>query len=580
MNSSRGGVTAKPAFRKGLAIGVVLLSLGCLYGPSLRTHMRQSGEYYNDDATQHVAPFLRPITDHPRDYTERYWMANIPLGYKALYRSGGLFTSPKAVSRWIPYPLLLMTALLMAIAAYRFGGLPAAWGAAALTLSADIFLSQMTGGLMRAFAFPLIACAAAAAVWGRPYLLAGTVCAAAAFYPAMAVPSGLALAAILLVLPSRDRNQASEWSLAGRGALVAVTALIAALIVLPNVLAIRQYGPLIGPADLKDFPEARRGGRLGGDHRVDYDAGVVEAVQIHSALAFENKGEAWLPAAARRLSGGLGRTVLFWILAGVSLPGSIRLVAGKAAGRRLLALSCAVLLSYLLSRWLSPYLFLPNRHVRFPVPLLALLWFVASAGALPEAFRAIAGPLRSQASLRRLQGTSVLLLSLLCLLLIGGRIYGMAGLSTPLHKGEGLYSFLASLPEDSFIAGWPNWMAPVPLISERAVLVSQETHLPYHARYTLEMRRRMRLLIDAYFARSAEALVKLRDEMGVTHLVVNQGYLEGAPSLYFRPFIGWVRRARFPDPPGGFEAIRQKERAGIFEDGTHFVLDLSRVRGG
>ena len=89
----------------------------------------------------------------------------------------------------------------------------------------------------------------------------------------------------------------------------------------------------------------------------------------------------------------------------------------------------------------------------------------------------------------------------------------------------------------------------------------------------------MRLLIDAYFARSAEALVKLRDEMGVTHLVVNQGYLEGAPNLYFSPFIGWVRRARFPDPPGGFEAIRQKERAGIFEDGTHFVLDLSRVRG-
>jgi len=89
----------------------------------------------------------------------------------------------------------------------------------------------------------------------------------------------------------------------------------------------------------------------------------------------------------------------------------------------------------------------------------------------------------------------------------------------------------------------------------------------------------MRLLIDAYFARSAEALVKLRDEMGVTHLVVDRGYLEGAPSLYFFPFIGWVRRARFPDPPGVFETIRQKKNAGIFETGTHFVLDLSRIRG-
>jgi hypothetical protein len=66
--------------------------------------------------------------------------------------------------------------------------------------------------------------------------------------------------------------------------------------------------------------------------------------------------------------------------------------------------------------------------------------------------------------------------------------------------------------------------------------------------------------------------------MGVTHLVVQRRYLKGAPSLYFSPFIGRVRRARFPDPPGGFEAIRQKEYAGIFETGTHFVLDLSRIR--
>jgi len=75
MDNSRRGVTANPVFKKGLATGVILLSLAGLYGPSLQTHMRRSGEYYNDDAIQHVAPFLRQLSDHPRDYIERYWMA-------------------------------------------------------------------------------------------------------------------------------------------------------------------------------------------------------------------------------------------------------------------------------------------------------------------------------------------------------------------------------------------------------------------------------------------------------------------------------------------------------------------------
>jgi hypothetical protein len=163
-NSRR--VTANPAFKKGLAIGVVLLSLAGLYGPSLQTHVRQSGEYYTDDATQHVAPFLRQLSGQPRDYIERYWMANLPPGYKAVYRGGGLFTSPRVVSRWLPYPLLVITVLLLAVAAHRFGGLPAALAVAVLALSADIFLSQMAGGLTRAFAFLLFA--GTAADWAGP----------------------------------------------------------------------------------------------------------------------------------------------------------------------------------------------------------------------------------------------------------------------------------------------------------------------------------------------------------------------------------------------------------------------------
>ncbi|MFH0879171.1 MAG: hypothetical protein V2A34_05625, partial [Lentisphaerota bacterium] len=69
-----------------LAGGVFLIiTLAIMYGPSLATHVRSSAICLNDDVFQQVTPFLRPLDQGPRDYTERYWLACLPIGYKALY---------------------------------------------------------------------------------------------------------------------------------------------------------------------------------------------------------------------------------------------------------------------------------------------------------------------------------------------------------------------------------------------------------------------------------------------------------------------------------------------------------------
>ena len=165
-------------------------------------------------------------------------------------------------------------------------------------------------------------------------------------------------------------------------------------------------------------------------------------------------------------------------------------------------------------------------------------------------------------------------------LVLGGRGPGSAGLriSVPTRQRP-LYAFLAELPPDAMIAGWPDdAIDNVPYLSERSILLGFETHQAYHRPYAEEMRRRMQALVDAYFAADVGPLLRLRDELGVTHLLVNRNYLGRTPPTYFKPFdamIAGVLRSR----PAYPAVLREAATAGVFTEGPYIVLDLRRIDG-
>jgi hypothetical protein len=148
--------------------------------------------------------------------------------------------------------------------------------------------------------------------------------------------------------------------------------------------------------------------------------------------------------------------------------------------------------------------------------------------------------------------------------------------------GMPLYRLIESLPADVMIAGWPDprneraVVDNVPYMSARRVLLSGETHQAFHEAYVVEMRVRMRTLIDAYFAADLEPLRALRDRLGVTHLVIDRGHYENPPT-YFRPFDQWTAQAFSAGRARGFEVRRRIAQAQVFDDGTLAVLDLSRL---
>ena len=349
-----------------------------------------------------------------------------------------------------------------------------------------------------------------------------------------------------------------------RARVLAGIALAAAVIVLPCALTSRSYGPLITPDRLAEFPEAGPGGRYKAPDAPPFPgfARTVGTV-VHDSIPAEGK-PLW-PAAQRWLEGSQAR--LQWVLLSGSCCspgiGYLRLASVFDPARRALALPLAATAGYFLSVRFPPFLYIPQRYVLFALPpMLAVV--LATGGAAILGSRS-----RTRWRFRRFV---VPALGLVCLCLLGGRGSRSEGLASYEDRGR-FYRCLASLPPDSMIAGWPSGtIDDVPYFSRRRALVTFETLQAFHVQYTLEMRRRTNAVIEAYFAAEPGPLVRLRDEFGVTHLLVDLEILRGREAeppgpdptalFPFQPFDATTRSALDRARGRTLEVLRQLPRAG------------------
>jgi len=550
-----------------------------MYGPSLAEHMARSVDplYFHDDAPQHVVPFLR-YSDPAlfrNDYASDYYLACLPIGYKGLFSLGAVLWDPIAISKVLPYVGLLVVLLGVGAAAARLGGAAAAWGAMALCLSADVYLDRMGGSTARIAAFPLLAGAVSALAAGRCGALAAVVGLAGAFYPAMAVVCGLALAIVLLLMPASDRGTAAGWSLRRRAAVLVATAVLTGVVVLPTMLSCRQYGRLLSADDVAAYPEYGPQGRYGAPDRPPF-ASLPRALAVQSFHALVGSGE---PFAPRLRAWGLPHPTdprfvsrimpaLAVMLAVVCL-GFVPAAFRDAGARRLLVLLLAACLGYLASRRLAPHLYLPQRYLAYPLPILVTV-------ALPVALATVARMLRGDGRRPLATAASGFALCALGFVLIGARVDPEVGLRP--HAPYRMYEVVRSLPPDALVAGWPSGLVnDLPYLSRRRTLVTFETHQAFHLGYAEEMRRRMRALIDAYFATTLAPLVRLRDGFGVTHLLVDTTHYGSMPPVYFAPFDDWTRPAHAAARAAGAEVVRQLGTAGVFSEDRYVLLDLRRL---
>jgi hypothetical protein len=557
----------------------LLIVLALVHGPSLARHALRAADplTFNDDVRQQVVPFFTGAGGMPRDAAADYYLACLPVGYRALYRGAAAVLDPATLSKALPYALLLVVLGAVAVAGHRLGGGVGAVFAAALVLSTDGFLERMVGGLPRAFASPLLAVAAAALVAGRAWPLAWVVAAATAFYPPAGLVAGLALAAVLFAVPARDRGDAADWSARRRLLLLGSAGAVALLVHLPSASGCARHGPLIAQDDAGAYPEAGPGGRYAPADRPPFAPFATQAwVAAQRALG---GGERWIGGAAAvpRESRDDPVPVIRGVLV-LLLLATLGLAITSAGARRLLGLGAAAVAAHGAARIAAPWLFLPERYVAYPVPLLVVILLPAAAvlaGTLADRLVAAGGGGRSLAQ----PIGAVLCVAVLGL--AGGRVSADAGWGVRVSPDTRLYQAAAALPPDAVVAGWPAGpVENIPYLARRRALLTFETHQALHAGYLHEMRRRARALFEAYFASTWAPVLRLRDEFGVTHLLVDRGHFAAAPPAYFAPYDAWIAEAWARGRREGFvlaEAARAP--AARFSERSLTLLDLRAVRG-
>jgi hypothetical protein len=230
----------------------------------------------------------------------------------------------------------------------------------------------------------------------------------------------------------------------------------------------------------------------------------------------------------------------------------------------------AAFVGYAIAGLVPPYLYLPTRYADYPMPLLAVLMTSTSVAGF---FSVRNG---TQAALR---AGVTLVFCLFILFTIGGRGSSQAGLNIE-ARDVMLYEAIAELPVDAVIAGWPfTAIENVPYVARRTALLTFETHQAFHEQYADEMRGRMRALIDATLATSPDPLIRLRDEYGVTHMLVYLPHLHGGRLGYFEPFEQWIAEARRASAGKPLSLQNLVDDHAIYRDGRYALVDLRELSG-
>jgi hypothetical protein len=356
--------------------------------------------------------------------------------------------------------------------------------------------------------------------------------------------------------------------------LLAGTAILALLIMAPSLSAMRPFGSALGPADWPDYPEAAEGGRLTGGDRVRRqslsEAGTAARGWLEAGvISWDTPWHAGVRAFGARHSG-----VVFGVLASIAVVGFVRLVrCREPAAAGFLLVPAAAAATYA-AAWLAmPLLYVPERYLKFALPIAAVVMIPVGA------YWLVAG--RETGRLRRnVASAAAITVSVLTVLLVGSRGPTQSGLPVVITAPQmALYDFLATLPADALVAGWPESMDNVPYVTGRRVLLSRELHLPFHAAYVRELRARMQALMDAYFATDIEPVIRLRDGYGVTHLVIERAHLTDSAPTYFMPFGPGIA-ARFLQARARAVVWRLPDAVLAFTSPDFVVLDLTRIPPG
>ena len=567
-------------------LALVVLTLGVLFWPGIQHHwgMAKNPYFAPFDAVQYIPAFFKydsrdPI---PTTYAKEYFLnAVCPLLYKGLTIAGAQLTDVRHFQLEMMYLAYLIFIGLMGRLAWILGGAALTFAVVALTSTAWIFIGLgFIGGAPRMYAFPLIALILYSLLADRPYVLAISVVLGALFYPIVAIIGGLCLAGWMFLKPFSVHGQLTHWSLSRRLATVTVTGFLAITALVPLMLGAAPYGRRVVEADITLYPEAGPDGnyrpydqlpyKLFGNEWTTYFVGplyshgdpIIPWLNVHKTL--ESTTLLFVLAVT-------GLIVLIVSLCGLRL---VLQTAHRDAAIRLMGFFAVCAMLHLIAWLAAPYLYIPTRYFMFSLPFIITLIFPWSLFELIERLPR----LRSSPKLR-----SFVFLGTICLYLFafGGRGNVDFSASIVEQPSRPLFDAIAGLPKNVLVAGWPvGPLRTAEYVTRRNVFLTGDLHQVLHLTFMRAMRERMDAMFDAYLSTDAAPLIRLRQEFGVTHLLVETRDFTDPkhPPEYFAP---WRARIgpRLAEIKGKEYLMNRslQEKAAVYNKNGFILLDLAKL---
>lgn len=188
--------------------------------------------------------------------------------------------------------------------------------------------------------------------------------------------------------------------------------------------------------------------------------------------------------------------------------------------RALICNLLAIMAVYFASRELAFRLYVPNRHLQFPLAIFFITGFSIGVWRLGLFFSERLKQRFKRVSLNLIPGLLLLLLGSFIYICSGTGLYGDANFNYWLtKKGKVFVWFRKYTPLKSLVAGHPTFIDGIMLFGERQGFITTETAHPFYKGYNKEVQKRLAVSLKAHFARDLKELYELLAPHNIDYFV-------------------------------------------------------------
>ena len=481
---------------------------------------------FNNDSRQQISPFLFKKHLVKDDYIINYHKDVFPLGIKILY--GNLIGRKhiELFSKIVPYLLYGLFLIGVYICSSFYSNKFIGFSSVIFSILLPNILVNMQGGLARSFAPVFLIYGLYFLSRSNYFFLGITTILATLFYPV----AGLICGVSLFLAVSIDYFIKSDTLFRKNVNTLIFVAILSSIFLIPSLIGGSKYGNRIGENEIKTYPEAGRDGRYNTYSTPPYDNFYKAYFTINSdymrdirsiinQLSIRNYSKyGWYKL----------NKIILWI-AVITIPFMFfyKIYISDYHYLKIFIFILSSISLYQCAIILEPFLYFPFRYLFYTVPIFSV---VLVPNLIFDFIKSQFVKYRFQISSRLISIISMLII-IFCINLIGREYPNEFKGLMQVDKNIPILNSINSTSENAVIAGWPNGLIDnIPYLCKRRAYLHMETHQAFHSKYVLEMRERFQLFLNAYFSENQKDIELLRDEEGVTHMIINKNHFFGDSS--------------------------------------------------